>query len=387
MSQSNAIVVLKAFGNDYSAIQSDVILPQLLSRMDQRTPLLRTVHIDQDDVAMNRGDVLTIPKPQYIEDVRYQTSAPSVSEDLSVETVKCELSEHIYVEGQFGDREAAATMAGYVPDALAAMVDALSRKLNRSVVEKFKEISNVSGILDSQNERTKRDLINAREAMNKLKVHEDKTLALSGETAGEILGILTAGSDSKREVEGNIGRVFGFDPVEDNMVGVHEAGSASEDASIVTAISTAAGSPVLAISGASADATFKRGDILYVAGTKQTFAVAADVVADETGAASVYVTEGARTAIPAGAAVRVAGDHRQDTAYHQSAIVMAFRQLKPIADQKNATISMMSHPETGMPLRMATWYEPKTYMTHVKIDTLYGIVVAAPERALRMGGH
>ncbi|WP_422416767.1 hypothetical protein [Pseudomonas sp. GZD-222] len=384
---TQSLVVFRAFGNDFSKIQTEAYLPQLLARMDERIPLARLVTINTADEAKKKGEVLTIPKPQYIEDVKYQTNAPSTPEDLEVDTVDLRLTEHIYLERAISDREYAGTIPGYAPDSLLAMADAAGRNINKALMKQYKKIGNISGLLDSANERSKYDMILARQNMNKLKIWDNRNLILSNETAGELIKVFTAGSDAKAETEGNLGRKYSFDTYEDNVVGIHEAGTAAQDKSLTLAVASAVGATLLVIKGATPGATFNEGDSISVAGTRQTFAVSATVDADGAGNVSVYVTEPTKSVIQAGTAVKVAGDHRQDLAFHPSAITIAFRQLEPVANPGNATISTMAHPETGLPLRVTSWWNPTTFMTHTKIDCLFGVVVTASERAQRFGGH
>lgn len=384
---TQSLVVLRAFGNDLSKIQTDTFLPQILQRMDERTPLVRLMTINTADESRQRGEVLTVKKPQYIESVRHQTAAPSIPDDINADTVKLELTEHIYLETQVSDRELAGTLPGFLPDRILAMSDAMGRTVNKSCMSLQKQVALASGVIDSNNERSKYDMIVGRQTCNKMKIWDNKNLVLSNDTSGELIKVFTAGSDAKSETEGNLGRKYGFDTYEDNVVDIHEAGTASQDLSLTLSVDSAVGSILLIVKGATPGATFHEGDFITVAGVSQTFAVKAAADADGTGNASVYVTEPVRALIKAGSSLKVAGDHRQDMAFHPSAFMIAFRLLEPVANPGNSTISTMTHPETGMPVRMTMWWNPSTFMTHVKLDCLYGVVATAPERALRFGGH
>lgn len=69
---------------------------------------------------------------------------------------------------------------------------------------------------------------------------------------------------------------------------MHFPGTASESNAIKLSVAGAVGSTILVLSGAGANATFKKGDIITVAGSEQVFAVANDIAAD--GAVAVTVT-------------------------------------------------------------------------------------------------
>lgn len=384
---TQSLVVFRAFGNDLSKIQTETFLPQILARMDERTPLVRLITINTADESKRKGEVLTVKKPQYIEGVRHQTAEPSIADDINADTVKLELTEHIYLETQVSDRELAGTIPGFLPDSIFAMADAMGRDVNQKVMNLQKQVARASGIVDSVNERSKYDMIMGRQTCNKMKIWDNKNLVLSNDTSGELIKVFTAGSDAKSETEGNLGRKYGFDTYEDNVVGIHEAGTASQDLSLKVSVDSAVGSTLLIVNGATPGATFNEGDFITVAGVSQTFAVKASVDADGAGNVSIYVTEPVTRLIQAGSSIKVAGDHRQDIAFHPSAFMIGFRLLEPVANPGNATISTMTHPETGMPVRMTTWWNPSTFMTHVKLDCLYGVVATAPDRALRFGGH
>lgn len=384
---TQSLVVLRAFGNDLSKIQTETFLPQILARMDEKTPLVRLITINTADESKKKGEVLTVKKPQYIEGVRHQTAEPSIPDDINADTVDLRLTEHIYLETQVSDRELAGTIPGFLPDSILAMADAMGRDVNQKVMNLHKQVARASGIVDSVNERSKYDMIVGRQTCNKMRIWDDKNLVLSNDTSGELIKVFTAGSDAKSETEGNLGRKYGFDTYEDNVVGIHEAGTASQDLSLKVSVDSAVGSTLLIVNGATPGATFNEGDFITVAGVSQTFAVKASVDADGAGNVSIYVTEPVRRPIQAGSSLKVAGDHRQDTAFHPSAFMIGFRLLEPVANPGNATISTMTHPETGMPVRMTTWWNPSTFMTHVKLDCLYGVVATAPDRALRFGGH
>ncbi|AUZ58723.1 hypothetical protein PRJ_2120 [Pseudomonas sp. XWY-1] len=355
---TQSLVVFRAFGNDLSKIQTETFLPQILARMDERTPLVRLITINTADESKRKGEVLTVKKPQYIEGVRHQTAEPSIADDINADTVKLELTEHIYLETQVSDRELAGTIPGFLPDSILAMADAMGRDVNQKVMNLQKQVARASGIVDSVNERSKYDMIVGRQTCNKMKIWDNKNLVLSNDTSGELIKVFTAGSDAKSETEGNLGRKYGFDTYEDNVVGIHEAGTASQDLSLKVSVDSAVGSTLLIVNGATPGATFNEGDFLTIAGVSQTFAVKASVDADGAGNASIYVTEPVTRLIQAGSSVKVAGDHRQDIAFHPSAFMIGFRLLEPVANPGNATISTMIHPETGMPVRMTTWWNP-----------------------------
>lgn len=387
MTQASKLVVLHAFGNDFSPMQSDLVLPELLGRLHDKATMLTKVTIDAKDEANKVGDEITVTKQIEFDGVKIQTTAPSTPTDVNLDSVKMKLDRHIYQEFVIFDTEHAAMRPGKIPDAILGAADALAYDINSSAFNCYKEVANTSGLIGSQNIRTKDDFIEARRRMNELRVWSGRNLVLSNDTAANTISLFTAGNDQKAEVEGEIGRRYSFDIFEDNQVPMHYAGSASTDAGLKTSVGAAVGSTLLILTGATPGATFKVGDSLKVAGSKQTFSVAADVDADGAGKVDVYLFNPVAVPIPAGASVSVAGDHDTDMAFSSSAFLLAFRKLTPSAPAVGVNSATMTHPHTGMTLRLTSWYDPTIFGTHYKLDTLYGAKAIAPERALRFGGH
>ncbi|MNP62505.1 P22 coat protein [compost metagenome] len=83
----------------------------------------------------------------------------------------------------------------------------------------------------------------------------------------------------------------------------------------------------------------------------------------------------------------VVGDHPVDLSFSKTAFLIAFRQLEAPVNTNGTTIGSLTDPDTGITLRLLSWYKPETESTHWKLETLFGTKAVAPERASRMGGH
>lgn len=202
-----------------------------------------------------------------------------------------------------------------------------------------------------------------------------------------ILGINESG-DQTLVNEGFIGRKFGFDIYSDVQPPTHFAGTASSVDGIVTTGINLAGSLVLRVAGVDEGATFVRGDIItIVGGYSVSVAVAVDVTADASGNVEVPVVGGLKIPLIAGTAVEVAGTHNVDLGFTPAAFMAAFRTLETPASTGRTTISTISDPITGIPLRLLTWYESSTRSTHRSLETFLGVKTIDPVRAVRMGGH
>ena len=387
MTQSNALVVLKAFGNDFEALINETILPVAMSRLRGQLTMPRLITVNNADESKKVGDLIRINKPVKFDKADEHGTGGSVATDLDVEKVELRLDRHIYKEFKLSDTEFTGMQPGVIPDALAEAVDVLARSINEAIFDLVKDVPYHSGILDSTNARDKKDMIAARKVLQEAKIFGGRNLVLTGDTEADLLGIFTTGSDQVAEKEGSIGRRFGFDTFSDVQSPFHYAGTASESAAIKLAVAASVGSTVLVLSGAGDSATFKHGDIIKIAGSKQVFAVAADVSADASGAAVVTVTPAVSAPIASDTSASVVGDHPVDVAFSPSAFLIAFRQLETPTNAPGVTIASMTDPDTGVTMRLLSTYNFATESTHWKLEILFGCKATAPERAIRVGGH
>lgn len=385
MTHTQNLVVLRAFGNDLDALVNDTVLPLAMSRLRGQLTMPQLITVDTADEAKQVGETVRVQKPIRFDQADEHGIDGSTASALVAEKVDLRLNRHIYKEFKMSDREFTGSMSGAIPSALEGAIDVIAEAVNAAIFDMVNEVSAYSGILDSQNGRTKDDMITAKTRLDQLKVAKTgRNLVLSSESEGELLKVFTAGSDQAAEKEGFIGRRFGFDTYSDIQCDYHIAGTASADAGITTAIELSAGSKILVLTGATLGATVVKGDIITVAG--QSFAVAeATVFAD--GSAAVAVENAVTEAIPAGTSAAVAGTHRGDVAFTKDAFVIAFRQLENPTDVPGVTVGSMTDPVTGITLRLLSWYNPSTENTHWKLETLFGVKAVAPERAIRLGGH
>lgn len=383
MTHTQNLIVMRAFGNSLDALINETLLPLSMSRLKAKATMLDLVEKNTSDEAKKVGEVIRVPKPVKLGAAKVHGDR-STATDLVTEAVDVRLDKHMYQSFKLSDREFTGMMPGAIPSALESAVDSLAIDINASVIGKLRSVAAFSGKLDSTNARTKKDMINAKTKMNKMKIGSDRFLVLCSETEGDLLGEFTAGSDQKAETEGLIGRRFGFNVYNDIMLEDHTAGTAAGTDTIVTAAFASVGSKVLVISGANAGDTINQGDVLVIAG--QSFAVATDVeLVDGTGAVSI--ANAVEVAIEAGSSVKVVGDHRFDVAFTREAVTVVFRQLETPIDTSAVSVGQMTDPDSGVSMRMMAYYDGDSESTTWKVEVFYGVEAVAPERAIRVGGH
>jgi hypothetical protein len=387
MTQSNALVVLPAYGNDFEALINETILPVAMSRLRGQLTMPGLITVNTADESKKVGESIRINKPVEFDEADEHGVGGSVATDLEVEKVDLKLDRHIYKEFKMSDREFTGMQPGVIPDALGAAVDVLARTINEAIFDLVKEVPYHSGVLGSINPLDKKDVINARKTLHNAKVLGEKTFVLTSDGEAELLGVFTTGSDQVAEKEGVIGRRFGLNCYSDIQAPFHFAGTASESQSATISTAASVGTSVLVIKGLDPAATFVRGDVIKVAGVESPFSVAKDVAADGTGSAIVTIHEVIKTDIPAGAAVAVAKDHGFNIAFSKSAFVIAFRQLETPANAPGVTMGSMTDPATGVTMRLLSSYNFATESTHWKLEILFGCKAVAPERAIRVGSH
>lgn len=385
MKQSNNLVVLHAFGNEFEALQSEVILTTSLKELVSQLTMPGLITVDTEDESKKKGDTVQVQCPVVFKEA-LEHGESSIATDIVEQVVDVKLNRQPYVEFKMSDREYNSMIIGTIPKALQGAINVLAYTINSAIVDLYKEVPNYSGNLESTNDRTRIDLIKGKTGMDLLNAFGTRNLVLTSETSADFLKDFTSGNDQTAERDGIIGRRIGFNIYEENQAVTHKAGTASADAGIKTTGITGAGSSVISLTGATAGATFKHGDVIQIAGVEGSFSVASDVIAVG-GSAVVTLTNDLEVDVPANAAVAVLSDHRVDLAFLPEAFMIVFRQLETPTNSGSTTISSLTDPNTGITLRLLSWYEPKTESTHWKLETLFGVKAIAPDRAIRMGGH
>ncbi|AXM95645.1 P22 phage major capsid protein family protein [Pseudomonas plecoglossicida] len=385
MNRQNKIVALRAYGNDFQALQSEVILTTALKELVSQLTMPNLITVDTQDESKKKGDTVQVQCPVVFKEA-LEHGESSVATDIVEQVVDVKLNRQPYVEFKMSDREYNSMIQGTIPKALQGAINILAYTINAACVDMYKDVPHYSGDLTSKNERTRFDLIKGKTGMDLLNAFGVRSLTVTSETSADFLKDFTSGNDQTAERDGIIGRRLGFNIYEENQAVTHRAGTASADASIKTSAITPAGSFMLSVSGATAGATFKHGDVITIAGVNGSYSVASDVVAVG-GSAVVTLTNALEVEVPADAAVTVIGDHRVDVAFLKEAFMIVFRQLETPTNSGSTTISSLTDPNTGITLRLLSWYEPKTESTHWKLETLFGVKAIAPDRAIRIGGH
>jgi len=243
------------------------------------------------------------------------------------------------------------------------------------------------------------DIVNTRAKLELGKTPTDKrTFVVNTDAAAKFLALDTyarfdAVGNNQALVEGSLGRRYGFNMFESQNVPKHTAGAFAVISS-VTYVGTSLvannstltnGTPysVIAIteSGASAANALKVGDLMTCtldSGlTQQVVVVEATANASSGVIASVKVspTITAMTGTAITMADKTGLISVRNLAFHQNALVLASRPLRPYPDKLSMTVFT---PE-GIPLRLSFGTNIATKSTTVSLDCLYKPVVIRPQ--------
>jgi len=104
MSQTNALVVLRAFGNDFEALINETILPVAMSRLRGQLTMPRLISVDKADEAKKVGELVRVNKPVEFDKADEHGTGGSVATDLNVEKVELRLDRHVYKEFKLSDQ-------------------------------------------------------------------------------------------------------------------------------------------------------------------------------------------------------------------------------------------------------------------------------------------
>ena len=386
MSQSNALVVLPAFGNDIEAYVNEVILPDAMKRLRARVVARNMVTVNNEDESKEVGDTVRVPMPVTFDDVdQFDEVNGTAATPIAVKKVDVKVDKHFYKQVEFSDMEFTGSMSGSIENALGGMIDVIGRGVNRSISSLALEIPGFSGSLDSANKRDNEDLINLQMVHQQANVYDDRKLYLTSRSYADLLNLYANHNYKDAEASGVLGNKFDYDIMSDNQAITHKAGSASANAGLKLAADASSGALVLNITADAGD-RFVKGDVIVIAGTEQTFAVDSTVVA-VAGANAVPVTTAVIETILANSAVTVVGYHRIDLACTPTFAMMVTRKLESPAGQPGVISGYITDEVSGLTLQSMIWYDASRRKHQFRLETLFGLKVLDHSRALRMGGH
>lgn len=220
----------------------------------------------------------------------------------------------------------------------------------------------------------------------------NRYLAINGEREAEFLGLETFHSAEKdarggTQIDGLLGNRLGFNIFATQNIKSHTAGALTASVSVVLDGAHAADATSITLKDSSGTPSLtgdvKKGDTLVIAGNTQRYVATADATAAGN-SITVNVSPKLAQAYSSGDAVTLRQvDKALNIAHHRSAFALGFSPLPEPADGMGAIVRTIQDPQTGLTLRLTTWYDADAAKHFMRIDALWGVKVLDPNRAVR----
>jgi len=382
--------------NDLSAVMPKILARGLMALREQAI-MPRLVNADYSADAAKKGDTIDVPLPSAIAATDVTPShMPPATESTSISTVQIALNNWKKAGFHLTDRELLEIDGdeSFVPMQMSEAVRALANAVNASVHGEYAGIFGFVGAAGTTPFASSVDAATAaRKLLNKqLAPRENRRAVLDFDAETNALGLPQfsdaekAGSASVK-IEGEIGRKFGIDWYADDGVPVHQAGTASDDASfaITTGAPGTAGDAAIVLKTDTGAPTVRTGDVLRFAGHGQSYVATSGATLTGAGV-SVPVAPALKADVADNADVVVQASHVVNVAFHRDAYALAMRPLAAgLADLSLGNrILSMTDAKTGLSLRLEVSRQYK--QTVWEFDVLWGVKLVRPELAVRIAG-
>lgn len=345
--------------------------------------LTKTVYTEFQNVAQNKGELITIDKPSVFS--AGAVADGSDSNDLSTSKIQIQLSNWEGVKFAITDRDMQEVSPNFMQNHLFPAVAAVADAIETDLFSLYKSVPWYRQVQGTDNPAA--DMIAIRKILKDNKVPNDGVsyAALNTERYAALLGnsnVLAANASAfggQPQADGVLPRFAGLNTWESQNIPTHTAGAITASAPKVKGAQTA-GAVALTIDDTTLTGTVKAGDIFSIAGSTQQYTITADATASGNEIA-VSIYPALVTSYADNAAVTF---HQETTktqislAYHRSAIALAVR---PLPQVPNSTV--ISDPRSGLSLRYMMWYDADNAKHWARVDALWGYAILDGNRAVR----
>ena len=278
-------------------------------------------------------------------------------------------------------------MEGFIPMQASEAIKSLGNAVDSFIISKYKLIPGTAGTAGVTPLATNTvDATDARKVLNKqLAPLSDRRCVLDPDAEANALNLrafqdVSWAGDAAVIQNGNLQNKLGFSWHMDQNIQNHVAGTCT-DGTLNTI--TAVGDTSLDIAS-TAGGTFLEGDVITLAGSTQSFAVAADVTIGAGSNASVSVTELVEDIIASSAAVTLTASHVVNLAFHRDCFAFVSRPLLDSAQGLGNLIQSAVDPVSGLALRLEISREHKR--TRYSYDILFGSNMVRSDLGCRLLG-
>lgn len=363
---------------------NDFLTTQLIARsalvvLRNNLVMGNLVRRDFDSEPRQKGDTFQVRKyPTFTaQEFSTTTSAQNVTEDKVLVT----LDKIADVSVEITAKELSLSIDDFTALILTPAVQAIAQKVDNDLVKLYKDIPFHSGTAGTT-PSTAAALLAARKVLNDNKVPlMDRVGVISTAAEAKLLELDTFAEADKRGDatalrEASLGRVYGFDWYTSQNVDAHAVGTRSGG----TATGTAGASSITVASGGN-NATYKKGDLLTIAGDTTQYTVTADATLNGSGGGTVSLYPVLATS-PSGANITHVAAHTPNLLFHPNAFALVMRPLAaPIGGAQSYQTSF-----EGLTLRVTMDYEMSSKKNLMSVDCLYGVKTLQPELAVRLLG-
>jgi hypothetical protein len=345
---------------------------------------------DDQNTSRSKGDTINIRVPS----VFVAQDAPSTAQDIDTTHIDIKLDQHKEVKFKLTDKELTYTNQQIIDEHIVPAAYALADKVDQGLADL---VDDVPWYSDWTSTATVADVTAFRAAMFRRKVQFNNPnnvhCMLDGAVSGELLALnafaTSQGAGDQgvaTQLSGYLGRRYNINFFENQNAPVRTSATVADLAGAINnAAGYAMGATSIAINGVSANAAFKKGDIVVVTGHTQQYSIQADATADGTGAVTLsifgspFVAKGGLEAFTANSTVVtivLAGGSGatkiNSLAFHQGAFALGFAKLPDFYDGQGVRVFSVLDPVTRLALRARTWVDGNNSTFYIAFDTLYG---------------
>ncbi len=364
------------------------ILARAILSYRARVGFLMSANRDYDSDVAKKGDIINVPisKPIQARDAEVSNVNPALT-DTDSDTVGIQLTQ--WREAPFSVTDLELTKIDqdehFMPMSMHEAIRVLAEEANEFMAGKYDEIYNFVGIAGTTPFTSDTQaLIDADLALNLDNVPtSNRSFIMDAYGNAKALNLEAFKSAEKMGrngvvIEGDLGRVFGFDTMWDNAVQTHTRGASATALSVGV---TAAGAKSLSIDGLGSAQPVK-GDIFTVAGSSQQHVVVSATTVSA-GASVLTIEPALAVEVTDNSQLDFVDDHVANLAFHRDAFTMAERPLKETS-LAPATIYSLTDPVSGVSMRLEI-----VRMRNVdewRLQILYGGKSTRPYSASRVLG-
>lgn len=363
-----------------------------LERLESALTFVRTMFMAYDDEPRELGDTIEIRKPGA---VPVQAMPISTASDLTPSKITITLDQWFGSAFKISDKEKAYTGERIVREHIAPAMQSLAENIETAALALYKD---VPWQIIGANPAVPSEVVALRKQMNQNKVPKgQRRLALNFEREEDLLNNATfaqantSSSGAATQREGEIGRKYGFDLYQNDLLPNHTTTALALTAPLTNGIA-ALDATTINVDGTAVTGSVVPGDIVSFAGHTQKYAItAAATAAGNAIALSVTPPVGqgldGRVTIADGVVPTFEQTSQGiSLAYDAQAFAIVMADLPETGNGRGAEIATVGDPRTGLSLRVSRWYEPISAEEWVRFDALYGVKTLDGNRAVRYAG-